>query len=43
MEIMEGSYGGCFGIDGMDAVDTLYANTRNNPVEDIESHIPLRV
>jgi N-methylhydantoinase B/oxoprolinase/acetone carboxylase alpha subunit len=43
MEIMEGSYGGRFGIDGMDAVDTLYANTRNNPVEDIESHIPLRV
>jgi len=27
----------------MDAVDTLYANTRNNPVEDIESHLPLRV
>lgn len=43
MEIMEGSYGGRFGMDGMDAVDTLYANTRNNPVEDIESHIPLRV
>ncbi|MDA9865065.1 hydantoinase B/oxoprolinase family protein [bacterium] len=43
MEIMEGSYGGRYGMDGMDAVDTLYANTRNNPVEDIESHIPLRV
>ncbi|GIT27710.1 MAG: hypothetical protein CM1200mP41_37540 [Gammaproteobacteria bacterium] len=27
----------------MDAVDTLYANTRNNPIEDIESHLPLRV
>lgn len=27
----------------MDAVDTLYANTRNNPIEDIESHYPLRV
>ena len=26
-----------------DAVDTLYANTRNNPIEDIESHLPLRV
>jgi N-methylhydantoinase B len=24
-------------------VDTLYANTRNNPIEDIESHFPLRV
>jgi N-methylhydantoinase B len=43
MEIFEGSYGGRCGIDGMDAVDTLYANTRNNPIEDIESHLPLRV
>ena len=31
------------GKDGIDAVDTLYANTRNNPIEDIESHYPLRV
>ncbi len=43
MEIFEGSYGGRFRRDGMDAVDTLYANTRNNPIEDIESHLPLRV
>jgi N-methylhydantoinase B len=43
MEILEGSYGGRSGLDGMDAVDTLYANTRNNPIEDIESHLPLRV
>ncbi|PLT35500.1 hydantoinase B/oxoprolinase family protein [Bacillus sp. V5-8f] len=43
MDIMEGSYGGRYGKDGMDAVDTLYANTRNNPIEDIESHYPLRV
>ena len=43
MEILEGSYGGRNGIDGMDTVDTLYANTRNNPIEDIESHLPLRV
>ena len=43
MEIFEGSYGGRYGMDGMDAVDTLYANTRNNPIEDIESHLPLRV
>ena len=43
MEIMEGAYGGRAGKDGMDAVDTLYANTRNNPIEDIESHLPLRV
>lgn len=43
MEILEGSYGGRNGLDGMDAVDTLYANTRNNPVEDMESHLPLRI
>jgi N-methylhydantoinase B len=43
MDIMEGSYGGRSGKDGLDAVDTLYANTRNNPVEDIETHYPLRL
>lgn len=43
MEIFEGAYGGRFRRDGMDAVDTLYANTRNNPIEDIESHLPMRV
>jgi N-methylhydantoinase B len=43
MEIFEGSYGGRFERNGMDAVDTLYANTRNNPIEDIESHLPMRV
>lgn len=43
MEIFEGAYGGRYSKDGMDAVDTLYANTRNNPIEDIESHLPLRV
>jgi N-methylhydantoinase B len=43
MEICEGSYGGRYGLDGLDTVDTLYANTRNNPIEDIESHLPLRV
>ncbi|MDR3495992.1 MAG: hydantoinase B/oxoprolinase family protein [Ancalomicrobiaceae bacterium] len=43
MEILEGSYGGRFRSDGMDAVDTLFANTRNNPIEDIESHLPIRV
>ena len=40
MDIQEGSYGGRLGKDGLDAVDTLYANTRNNPIEDIESHLP---
>ena len=43
MDIQEGSYGGRHGKDGLDAVDTLYANTRNNPIEDIETHFPLRV
>jgi N-methylhydantoinase B len=43
MDITEGSYGGRSGKDGLDAVDTLFANTRNNPIEDIESHYPLRV
>ena len=43
MDIWEGSYGGRSGKDGLDAVDTLYGNTRNNPIEDIESHLPLRI
>ena len=43
MEIFEGAYGGRNGLDGMDAIDTLYANTRNNPIEDLESHLPLRI
>ena len=43
MDIHEASYGGRHGKDGLDAVDTLYANTRNNPIEDVESHLPLRV
>ena len=36
MDITEGSYGGRYEKDGLDCVDTLYANTRNNPIEDIE-------
>ncbi|GGL59092.1 hydantoinase B/oxoprolinase family protein [Sporolactobacillus putidus] len=43
MDIMAGSSGGRYGKDGMDAIDVLYANTRNNPIEDIESHHPLSV
>ncbi|HKF75953.1 MAG TPA: hydantoinase B/oxoprolinase family protein, partial [Candidatus Dormibacteraeota bacterium] len=43
MDITEGAYGGRPGRDGIDAVDVLYANTRNNPIEDIEAHYPLRV
>jgi N-methylhydantoinase B len=43
MDITEGSYGGRLEMDGVDAIDVLYANTRNNPIEDIEAHYPLRV
>jgi N-methylhydantoinase B len=43
MDIVSGSYGARPNKDGLDTVDTLYANTRNNPIEDIESHYPLRV
>jgi N-methylhydantoinase B len=43
IEIFEGCYGGRHGKDGLDSVDTLYANTRNNPIEDIEAHTPLRI
>ena len=34
--------GGRFGKDGMDCVDNLMANTRNNPVEELDMHYPLR-
>lgn len=43
MDIGSAAYGGRPTKDGMDAVDTLYANTRNSSIEDIESHYPLRV
>src|SRR5690606_422691 len=41
MDITEGSYGGRYGRDGMAAVDTLCANTRNNPNADLDSHFTL--
>jgi N-methylhydantoinase B len=43
MDVTEGAYGGMQDMDGLDAVDVLYANTKNNPIEDIEVHYPLRV
>lgn len=43
MDIGEAGYGGSLGRDGLGPVDTLFANTRNNPIEDVESHLPLRV
>lgn len=36
IEINEGSYGGRNGKDGLDCVDALMANTRNNPIEEVE-------
>ncbi len=42
LEVDEGSYGGRPGADGMDSVDCLIANTRNNPVEELEWRFPMR-
>jgi len=41
LEVNEGSYGGRPDRDGVDSVDCLIANTRNNPVEDLGMHLPL--
>lgn len=43
LEGNEGSYGARFGSDGLDAIDTLIANTRNTPVEELELRYPIRV
>ena len=43
IEINESSYGGRFGKDGLDSVDSLLVNTRNNPIEELEMRYPLRV
>jgi N-methylhydantoinase B/oxoprolinase/acetone carboxylase alpha subunit len=42
IEVNETSYGGRSGKDGLDAVDCLVANTRNNPVEELELRNPMR-
>ena len=42
VEVNEGAYGGSLDSDGLDAVDNLMANTRNNPVEEMELTAPLR-
>jgi N-methylhydantoinase B/oxoprolinase/acetone carboxylase alpha subunit len=42
LEVNEGSYGGRFGKDAMDSVDNLMANTRNNPIEELDLRFPLR-
>ena len=42
LEVDEGSYGGRAGKDGLDSVDCLIANTRNNPIEELEWRFPMR-
>jgi 5-oxoprolinase (ATP-hydrolysing) len=42
LEVDEGSYGGRPTRDGMDSVDCLIANTRNNPIEELEWRFPMR-
>jgi 5-oxoprolinase (ATP-hydrolysing) len=42
LEVNEGSHGGRFGKDGWDSVDSLIANTRNNPIEELEWRFPMR-
>ena len=42
VEIAEGSYGGRHGKDGIDAIDNLMSNTRNNPIEEIEMRLPMQ-
>jgi N-methylhydantoinase B/oxoprolinase/acetone carboxylase alpha subunit len=42
LEVNEGSYGGRHGKDAMDSVDNLMANTRNNPIEELDMRFPVR-
>jgi 5-oxoprolinase (ATP-hydrolysing) len=42
LEVDEGSSGGRPDRDGMDSVDILIANTRNNPIEELEWRFPMR-
>ena len=42
LEVDEGSYGGRHDKDGLDSVDCLIANTRNNPIEELEWRFPMR-
>ncbi|MCY4085765.1 MAG: hydantoinase B/oxoprolinase family protein [Actinomycetia bacterium] len=42
LEVDEGSYGGRLDRDGLDSVDSLIANTRNNPIEELEWRFPMR-
>lgn len=42
LEVNEGSNGARHDADGPDSVDNLIANTRNNPVEELEWRFPMR-
>ena len=42
LEVNEGAYGGRCGKDAMDSVDNLMANTRNNPIEELDMRFPMR-
>jgi N-methylhydantoinase B len=42
LEVNEGSYGGRCGKDGLDSVDNLMVNTRNNPIEELDLRFPVR-
>lgn len=42
LEVNEGSYGARSTSDGPDSVDNLIANTRNNPIEELEWRFPMR-
>jgi N-methylhydantoinase B/oxoprolinase/acetone carboxylase alpha subunit len=42
LEVNEGAYGGRYGKDAMDSVDNLMANTRNNPIEELDMRFPVR-
>ena len=41
-EVIEGSYGGRHGKDGVDAVDTMIVNSRNVPIEESDMLFPIR-
>ena len=41
LEMNEGSYGGRPASDGPDSIDSLMANTRNNPLEDLTVRRPM--
>jgi N-methylhydantoinase B/oxoprolinase/acetone carboxylase alpha subunit len=42
IEVNEGSYGARLGKDGLDSVDCMMANTRNNPIEELELRHAMR-